>query len=305
MYTYVNDIASLTEGQLMHSHTYPRTIIAIPALITALLLTILAPHNTQAALYDRGGGLIYDDVLDVTWLQDAAYAASTLTVERINQIVANNTLVFSDNHVLTDQDFFLTANTGGSSNPELMKWWGAMAWADQLEYYDPIRGVTYSDWRLPSVAPMAGVFDIAFSNNGTTDFGYGSLGIVSELNYMFYENLSGLGICTPNGSGSSTTCETQAGWGLGNTGPFNNIQTQTYWSNTELGAEVWAFDFGVGFQGLKTESNRNNQLHAWAVRDGDVAAVTPVPAPGAIGLFTSGFFSIYCFWVRRFGKKKS
>ena len=27
----------------------------------------------QAALFDHGNGLIYDDVLDITWLQDANY----------------------------------------------------------------------------------------------------------------------------------------------------------------------------------------------------------------------------------------
>ena len=32
---------------------------------------------SQAALIDRGGGLIYDDVLNVTWLQDARYAVTT------------------------------------------------------------------------------------------------------------------------------------------------------------------------------------------------------------------------------------
>ena len=31
----------------------------------------------QAALHDRGGGLVYDDVLNVTWLQDANYAQTS------------------------------------------------------------------------------------------------------------------------------------------------------------------------------------------------------------------------------------
>jgi hypothetical protein len=29
---------------------------------------------TDATLIDRGGGLIYDDVFDITWLQDANFA---------------------------------------------------------------------------------------------------------------------------------------------------------------------------------------------------------------------------------------
>jgi hypothetical protein len=31
----------------------------------------------NAQLIDRGGGLIYDNVLDVTWLQDANYAKTS------------------------------------------------------------------------------------------------------------------------------------------------------------------------------------------------------------------------------------
>lgn len=33
----------------------------------------------NATLYDRGGGLIYDDVLNITWLQDANYADGKMT----------------------------------------------------------------------------------------------------------------------------------------------------------------------------------------------------------------------------------
>lgn len=38
---------------------------------------ILASNPVQAALVDRGGGLIYDSGLDITWLQDANYAQTS------------------------------------------------------------------------------------------------------------------------------------------------------------------------------------------------------------------------------------
>ena len=38
---------------------------------------ILASGVTQAALHDRGGGLIYDDVLNITWMADANYAKTS------------------------------------------------------------------------------------------------------------------------------------------------------------------------------------------------------------------------------------
>lgn len=50
---------------------------------TALMLTALAAVitlstvNANAALYDRGNGMIYDSSLNITWLQDANYAKTS------------------------------------------------------------------------------------------------------------------------------------------------------------------------------------------------------------------------------------
>lgn len=43
--------------------------------ITFIAFTVSISAN--AALYDRGDGMIYDDVLDITWLQDANYALTS------------------------------------------------------------------------------------------------------------------------------------------------------------------------------------------------------------------------------------
>ena len=40
-------------------------------------LTLISSLNTNAALYDIGNGLIYDDGLNLTWLQDANYSQSS------------------------------------------------------------------------------------------------------------------------------------------------------------------------------------------------------------------------------------
>jgi hypothetical protein len=74
---------------------------------------------SQAALIDRGGGLIYDDVLNVTWLQDAAYAV-----------------------------------TDGTAPWGSLTWQEAHDWASNLEYFDSARGVVWDDWRLPSTANL-------------------------------------------------------------------------------------------------------------------------------------------------------
>ena len=39
----------------------------------ACAITLIYTNISEAALIDRGGGLIYDDALNITWLQDANY----------------------------------------------------------------------------------------------------------------------------------------------------------------------------------------------------------------------------------------
>jgi hypothetical protein len=49
-----------------------RKIVLVFALFG--VLSFLTTNHAQATLIDRGNGLIYDTVLDITWLQDANYA---------------------------------------------------------------------------------------------------------------------------------------------------------------------------------------------------------------------------------------
>lgn len=135
-----------------------------------------------------------------------------------------------------------------------------------------------NNWRLPTLSPVSGgvAFNTAFSNNGTTDIGYGATGIgwqtgagdfVSEMGYMYYANLANLGFCTPN-NGSPGSCTTQAGFGLANTAPFSNLQSNTYWSGLEFAPNLslaWNFNFNNGNQNA---NNKNNNFFAWAVRSG-------------------------------------
>ena len=49
-------------------------VLRIPFVL--LLLSSAFPFAAQATLIDRGNGLIYDDVLDITWLQDANFGGA-------------------------------------------------------------------------------------------------------------------------------------------------------------------------------------------------------------------------------------
>ena len=48
---------------------HQKTLLAV-----AFLASAATTGTAQAALVDRGNGLLYDNVLNLTWLQDANYA---------------------------------------------------------------------------------------------------------------------------------------------------------------------------------------------------------------------------------------
>ena len=223
--------------------------------VLAVVAGLSASGVAQAALFDRGGGLIYDSVLDVTWLQDANYA-----------------------------------RTSGYDSDGYMDWYQAVAWADQLSFYDSVRGVTWSNWRLPTVNPISGsTFNYDFSYDGSSDYGYnisapgtayaGAAG--SELANMYYNNLLGNepayntdGSENPDWTGVVSSSFVDAA--TGETRAFANLTSFWYWSGTEYAPDptyAWGFYTGSGIQTYFDKLNVYD--YAWVVRPGDV------PLPGA------------------------
>ena len=209
------------------------------SVITKLILVlglIVVVNSPQAALIDRGGGLIYDTTLNITWLQNANYGAGS---------------VYDDASTGTTTDGF-------------MIWQNASGWAANLSYYDSVRNVTYDDWRLPATDESCG-----FGFNCTT----------SEMGHLYYVDFGGV-------AGGSMTNST-------NLALFQNIQPYGYWSTIYPGGvdTAWLFYFHGTFtqNGWQDVGPTGNGLSAWAVRDGDVAAV---PVPGAVWLFGSGLIGL-------------
>lgn len=239
-----------------------------------MVLMVLSGAS-QSALIDRGGGLIYDDVLDITWLQDATYSITQYA---------------DSGGIMGDMDGQMT-------------WQVANAWTEGLSYYDSVRDVTYNDWRLPTVRPVNGSnFDTTLSFDGSTDLGFartttdgtdggwrdGSNNSVSEIGYMYYVNLANLGTCDPELS-SGELCTLQSGWSttIKNTDPFTYLSISGYWTGTEYNLrDAWSFDFPNGVQQTNIKFTEQN---AWAVRDGDVGLV---PVPSAVWLFGSGLIGL-------------
>lgn len=202
----------------------------------SLALVLSVSTLAHAELHDRGGGLIYDDVLDITWLQDANYAS-----------------------------------TSGADDNGRMKWSQAMEWVQGLEYYDSVRDVTWTGWRLPRIRPINGINYVTdFSVDGTTDRGFNTVSVHSELAHMFYVTLGNLGYAATDGS------YPQAGYGLANVGPFKNLRPLAYWAESEYEAfsgHAWGFIYRTGSQHAGVKDLE--AFYGWAVRDGDVGAVTP------------------------------
>lgn len=165
--------------------------------------------------------MIYDDVLNITCLQDANYALTS----------------------------------GYPSWNGKMQFDAANAWAAQLVYGG------YADWRLPTVAPVHGsTFNHTFSYDGSTDYAYNisypgrisppdpagayPYSTQNELAYMFYVNLGNLAKFRTDGTTRSGSSGIDFGMvntsfvdgATGKTVFFKNLYNYLYWTDIAVNA---------------------------------------------------------------------
>ena len=206
------------------------------ALVGLSLITLSA----NAALYDRGNGLIYDDVLDITWLQDANYAYTS------GYAAANDTGLHS-----------------GYKSDGRMHYYPAKAWANQLSYGG------YDDWRLPS-ANLMNPTNPCNAKDGSCDTGYNNT--TGELGHMFYNNLGNLGKYDSDGNYQSGFGVTNSSFTDGNSGAsvsILNLQNGIYRFGEigyhSGGGSAWTFS---NYTGEQTGDRANGfEFYSWAVRD--------------------------------------
>ncbi len=232
----------------------------------AILLVSGYTMTTNAALINRGSGMVYDDVLDVTWLQDANYA-----------------------------------RTSGFDSDGLMTWEQANSWANSLVFggYSDWRLPTLSPVDETD-------FNILFTFNGNSDRGYNTNTAFSEMAHMFFNNLGNISFFSTAGvapqAGSQTFSSSFWDAESGQTYSFKNIGTN-YWTNfanVPFANAAWGYNFKT-FSGASTGEQillaKAASIGSWALRDGDVLSSLNSPddtvalsAPSTIGMFLSGLF---------------
>jgi hypothetical protein len=125
------------------------------SLYTIFALLSLTSTLTQAALFDRGNGMIYDDVLDITWLQDANYAKTSGydadgAMNRAEAIAWADQLTYGG-----FSDWRLPTTIDGTVREPLV---GALRNGEMAHLYYEDLGLTGGDSILSSTDPDLGLF---------------------------------------------------------------------------------------------------------------------------------------------------
>jgi hypothetical protein len=138
-------------------------------------------------------------------------------------------------------------------------WDEAKAWAKSLRHGG------YRDWRLPMMVDTGALgCDWAY---GGTDCGYNVQTLrgrrtFSEMEHLIRVTLGNVAYC-----GRSGVCE-QPGWGLGNTGNFQNLMPYFYWTGASYYSPpfAWYYYTPTVYQSFAVKLLG---MHAMAVRTGD------------------------------------
>jgi len=212
-------------------------------------------------------------------------SASMLAATLSWSVTSSATLIDRGNGMIYDSNQNLTwlqdtnyAKTSGYDDDGLMGWDDAMAWVANLTYGG------YDDWRLPrlniqvigwpifSSGPEMG--DLVFSSG--PDLGMGLM--TSEIGSVLSDPA-----CPPFVININTddpiffSCPPWPPY-------FTNINSNPFWYSVEEGGTAWA---GMSFLSIIPTAlhPKSDQLQAWAVREGDVAAI---PEPRTLALVALG-----------------
>ncbi len=214
--------------------------------------------GANAALIDRGNGMIYDDVLNITWLQDWNYA-------------------YTSGYAATNEGGTLTITYDSWQSTIVsadgrMGWDAATTWAANLSFSG------YNNWRLPTgdpTQPAGSLNELGSIYLATT--GYQFSGSRYGLNEPFL-NTAGI-----HWSSNEITIAR-----LLEFAPYNDSYYSRWPTRADAGVGAFVLDTGTGRQG---PFDKIDIARAVAVRDGDVAPA-PVPVPATLALLGLGLAGI-------------
>lgn len=184
-------------------------------------------------------------------------------------------------------------------------WYEQVAWASSLNEEGVLTinlddGYTVdwgtNSWRLPSTVDGADVYGYEGDPDGDGNYTYteGYNLANSEMGHLFYVELGNLGYL-------DTSNYSNEGYGLTETGDFENLTAEKYWSGTEYADGgtnyAWYFSMKDGYQG-----NGNSKLYgapALALCSGQVSTV---PVPGTFWLLGLGITSLAGLSRKKFNR---
>lgn len=175
----------------------------------------------------------------------------------------------------------------------------AVPWVStgRTDYYSAVQAVDSlvvggaKDWHLPTINidNCGGDNENEFSVFGQC--GYGVDPSTSQMAHMFSVTLG-------------NTSAPHVGDTLSNIGPFADLQSFGYWFSRDYTTwqgnkqdwEAWRFSFAAGRQDIM---RKDSQLHVWAVHDGDVGLLAPVPEPETYSMMLAGLGAMVLVARRR------
>lgn len=202
------------------------------------------------------------------------------TLETLGTDSLGNWLIYDTELDITWYDYTNSADT----------WTNQVAWADALSI--TFGGNIYTDWRLPEFTDSSGC---NYSFDGT-NCGYNVDPNTGEMAHLF-NDLGNLSYYDTSGTPD------QPGWGLIETGDFQNLQAGPYWTGTEYSPYTpyaWYFHLNYGKQ---EPLPKTHIYRGMAVLDGmAVASESGAPEPISTALIIAGGATL---GFRRFFKRKS
>lgn len=179
------------------------------------------------------------------------------TASQATLIDRGNGMIYDSNQNLTWLQDANYAKTSGHDSDGLMDWDAAMNWADNLVYGG------YDDWRLPRLT-RSPIFP-------TEIIGYF---VSSEIWTAVPPTL-----CLPFPALPGSICQLPSS-------PFTSIGANPFWYGIDDGNSAWASSsqaFSISYPAALYA--KSELFQAWAVREGDVAAV---PEPASLLLVALG-----------------